>query len=133
MVTNIFVNVSVKDLSKAMEFWKKLGFSFNPDFTDKTAAALVLGKNIFAMLLTEETLKRFTKKEIVDAKKETESITALSVESREKVDELVQKAVEAGGRIYRDTEDHGWMYGRSFEDLDGHQWELFYMDISKRK
>jgi predicted lactoylglutathione lyase len=128
MATKIFVNLPVKDLPKSKEFFGKLGFSFNPQFTDDKAACLVIGDNIFAMLLTEPFFKTFTKKDIVDASKGTEAIIALDAQSRQQVDEMVKKAVEAGGSIYRDAEDHGWMYGKSFADLDGHQWEILYMD-----
>jgi predicted lactoylglutathione lyase len=128
MATKIFVNLPVKDLPKSKEFFGKLGFSFNPQFTDDKAACLVIGANIFAMLLTEPFFKTFTKKDIVDASKGTEAIIALDAQSRQQVDEMVKKAVEAGGSIYRDAEDHGWMYGKSFADLDGHQWEILYMD-----
>jgi hypothetical protein len=131
MIKQIFVNLPVKDLNRTKEFFAKLGFTFNPQFTDENAASMVISDNIFAMLITESFFKRFTKKEIADAKKSTEAINALSVESREQVDEMIAKVLEAGGTETRDPEDHGWMYGRSFEDLDGHQWELFYMDISK--
>ena len=128
MATKIFVNLPVKDLPKSKEFFGKLGFSFNPQFTDDKAACLVIGENIFAMLLTEPFFKTFTKKDIADASKSTEAIIALDAQSRQQVDEMAKKAVEAGGRIYRDAEDHGWMYGKSFADLDGHQWEILYMD-----
>lgn len=91
---------------------------------------MIIGENIFAMLLVEERFKDFTKKEICDANKNTEVLIALDAESREKVDGLVKKAVEAGGSIYMEPQDHGWMYGHSFADLDGHQWEILYMDES---
>jgi uncharacterized protein len=128
MATKIFVNLPVKDLPKSKEFFGKLGFSFNPQFTDDKAACLVIGDNIFAMLLTEPFFKTFTKKDIADASKSTEAIIALDAQSRQQVDEIVKKAVEVGGSIYRDAEDHGWMYGKSFADLDGHQWEILFMD-----
>ncbi len=128
MATKIFVNLPVKDLDKSKEFFTKLGFSFNPQFSDDKAACLVIGENIFAMLLTETFFKTFTKKEISNAKKSTEVLIALDAESREKVNEMVKKAEEAGGSVYRDPEDHGWMYGHSFADLDGHQWEVLWMD-----
>jgi len=128
MATKIFVNLPVKDLPKSKEFFGKLGFSFNPQFTDDKAACLVISDNIFAMLLTEPFFKTFTKKDIADASKSTEAIIALDAQSKQQVDEMVKKAIEAGGSIYRDAEDHGWMYGKSFADLDGHQWEILYMD-----
>ncbi|MBD0377345.1 MAG: VOC family protein [Flavisolibacter sp.] len=130
MATKIFVNLPVKDLNKSIEFFTKLGFSFNPQFTDDQATCMIIGENIFAMLLVEERFKDFTKKEICDANKSTEVLIALDTDSREKVDELVRKAVEAGGSTYAEPQDHGWMYGHSFADLDGHQWEVLYMDES---
>ncbi len=131
MPTKIFVNLPVRDLGKSKEFFSKIGFSFNPQFTNDKAACMIIGENIYAMLLTEEMFKTFTKKEISDAKKTTEVLLAVDAESREKVNEMVKKAVEAGGSLYRDAEDHGWMYECSFADLDGHQWEVLYMDESK--
>jgi len=130
MATKIFVNLPVKDLPKSKDFFGKLGFSFNPQFTNDDGACLVIGENIFAMLLTEPFFKTFTKKDIADASKSTEAIIALDAQSRQQVDDMVNKAVAAGGSIYRDAEDHGWMYGQSFADLDGHQWEIIYMDES---
>ncbi|RYY03162.1 MAG: glyoxalase/bleomycin resistance/extradiol dioxygenase family protein [Gammaproteobacteria bacterium] len=126
----IFVNLPVKDLPKSKVFFEALGYSFNPQFTDENAACLVISDTIYAMLLTEEFFKRFTSKEIVDAKKSTEVLVCLSTESRAEVDDLVRKAVAAGGRVYNDPQDHGFMYGHGFEDLDGHQWELAFMEPS---
>jgi len=128
MSKNIFVNLPVKDLSKSMEFFTKLGFKFNPQFTDDKAACMIIGENIYAMLLLEKFFKTFTKKEISNAKKSTEVLIAVDTESREKVDEMINKAIKAGGSIYNKPQDHGWMYGHSFADLDGHQWEVLYMD-----
>jgi len=126
----IFVNLPVKDLPKSKVFFEALGYSFNPQFTDENAACLVISDTIYAMLLTEEFFKRFTSKAIVDAKKSTEVLVCLSTESRAEVDDLVRKAVAAGGRVYNDPQDHGFMYGHGFEDLDGHQWELAFMEPS---
>lgn len=131
MAKSIYVNLPVKDLNKTMEFFTKLGFNFNMQFTNHEAACLVIGENIFAMLLTEERFRDFTKKPISDAKKSTEVLIAIDVESREEVDKMIKKAVDAGGSIYRDPEDHGWMYYHSFADLDGHQWEIMHADLSK--
>jgi uncharacterized protein len=128
--TKIFVNLPVKDLDKSKEFFTSLGFTFNPQFTDDKAACLVIGENIFAMLLREEFFKTFTNKEIADARKTTEALIAIDAASRQEVDDLVKKAAQAGGSIYRNPEDHGWMYGHSFADLDGHQWEVLYMDAA---
>ncbi|TRX03187.1 VOC family protein [Flavobacterium gawalongense] len=130
MVSKIFINLAVKDLKKSIAFFTKLGFSFNPKFTDESATCMIIAENIFAMLLTEERFKDFTKKEICNAHKNTEVLIAIAVESREKVDELVKNAVDAGGSIYMNQQDHGWMYVHSFADLDGHQWEILYMDES---
>ncbi len=132
MVKQIFVNLPVKDLGKSKEFWTKLGFTFNPQFTDEKGAGMNIGDNIYAMLLTEPFFKTFTKKEIGDPMTTAQVINALSVESREKVDEIARKAVESGGKIHREPQDYGWMYGQSIEDPDGHIWEFFYMDESKK-
>lgn len=130
MATQIFVNLPVKDLNKSVEFFTKLGFKFNPQFTDENATCMIIGEESFVMLLVEKFFQTFTKKKIADATKTTEVLIALSADSREKVDDIVNKAIEAGGTLYNDTQDQGWMYQRSFQDLDGHQWELIYMDMS---
>lgn len=131
MVKQIFVNLPVKDLEKTKEFWIKLGFSFNPQFTDEKAGALELGENIFAMLITEDYYKTFMKKLIADSSKVNEVINAVSVESKQDVDILVDKAFAAGAAKYKETDDYGWMYSKSFEDLDGHLWEVLYIDETK--
>ncbi|HZC47473.1 MAG TPA: VOC family protein [Nitrososphaeraceae archaeon] len=133
MTTKIFVNLPAKDLNKTIEFFTKLGFKFNPQFTDENATCMIVGEDIFVMLLVEKFFKTFTKKEICDTSKNTEVIVALSVEGREKVDQMINKAIEAGGRESREPQDHGWMYGRSFEDINGHIWEIIYMDESALK
>jgi predicted lactoylglutathione lyase len=130
MATQIFVNLPVKDLNKSVEFFTKLGFKFNPQFTDENATCMIIGEDSFVMLLVEKFFQTFTKKKIADATKTTEVLIALSADSREKVDDIVNKAIEGGGTLYNDTQDQGWMYQRSFQDLDGHQWELIYMDMS---
>lgn len=127
---NIFVNLPVKDLDKTMDFFSEIGFEFNEQFTDENAACMVINENIFAMLLVEDFFKTFTKKEISDATNSTESIMALSVESREKVDEIVNNALGAGGKPSNDPVDHGFMYGWSFQDINGHLWEVMYMEES---
>ena len=129
----IFVNLSVKDLNKSIAFFTKLGFNFNPQFTDENATCMIVGEDIFIMLLVEKFFKTFTKKEVCDTSKNTEAIVALSVESREKVDQMMDKAIEAGGGEPREKQDHGWMYGRSFEDVDGHLWEVFFIEESAIK
>jgi uncharacterized protein len=128
MAKQIFINLPVKDLKKSMVFFKKLGFTFNMQFTDDKAACMIIGENIYAMLLLEKFFKTFTNKEICNAKKNTEVLIAIDAESKKAVDEMIRKAVEAGGSTYRNPQDHGWMYGHSFADLDGHQWEVLYMD-----
>lgn len=128
MATKIFVNLPVKDLNKAVEFFTKLDFKFNPQFTDENATCMIVGDDIFIMLLVEKFFKSFTKKEIVDATKGTEAIIALSADSREKVDEMIKKALEAGGSAPDKAQDQGWMYGHGFQDLDGHLWEVLWMD-----
>jgi predicted lactoylglutathione lyase len=133
MITNIFVNLPVKDLNKTVEFFTKLGFTFSPQFTDENITCMIVGKDIFVMLLVEKFFKTFTKKEISDTTKNTEAIVALSAQSREEVDQMMEKVVNAGGKEARDPQDHGWMYGRSFEDINGHLWEIFYMDESAMK
>jgi len=127
MATKIFVNLPVKNLDKSVAFFTRLGFSFNPQFTDEKATCMIIGENIFAMLLVEPFFKTFTKKEISDAHKSTEVLIALDAASREEVKDIVAKAVAAGGSVYMDAQDHGWMYQHSFA-VDGHQWEILYMD-----
>lgn len=125
--TKIFVNLAVKDLDKPVAFFTKLGFTFNPQFTDKNATCMIIGENIFAMLLVERFFKTFLpNKEICDTKKSAEVLTALSLESRTQVDEMIKKVISAGGKEYRSAQDYGWMYGRAFEDINGHIWEVFY-------
>ena len=124
----IFVNLPVRDLDRSKSFFAKLGFSFNPQFTDDKAASMILGEGAFAMFLTEPFFKTFTKKEICDTSRQTEGLFALSCDSRSEVDEMVRKAVANGGRRAMDPIDHGFMYGSSFYDPDGHHWEVFWMD-----
>ena len=132
MAKQIFVNLHVKNLSKTKKFFSNLGFKFNPKFTDKNAACMIIGKNIFSMLIVEKYFKTFIpKKKISNAKKNAEVLNALSVESRKKVDQMISKAIKSGGKEYRKAQDYGWMYGRAFEDINGHIWEAFYMDESK--
>ncbi|MGP3924460.1 VOC family protein [Streptomyces sp. 8N616] len=130
MSTKIFVNLPVKDLAKSKDFFTRTGFSFDPQFTDDRAACLVISDDIYAMLLTEPFFKTFTGKEIADTRKSTEAIVALGVESRERVDELADKAFAAGAQPSRETDDQSPMYGRTFQDPDGHLWEIFSMDPS---
>ncbi len=133
MTAKIFVNLPVKDLNKTIEFFTRLGFTFNPQFTDENATCMIVGENIFVMLLVDKFFKTFTKKDISDTSKNTEVIVALAVESREKVDQVINMAVGSGGREHKKPQDHGWMYGRGFEDINGHLWEIIYMDESALK
>jgi len=113
-----------------VEFFTNLGFSFNPQFTDDTATCMIVSDDIFVMLLTEAKFKTFTPKEICDTTKSTEVLVCLSIESRENVDAMVRKAVSAGGSTYNAPQDHGFMYAHGFQDLDGHIWEVIYMEAS---
>lgn len=131
MAKQIFVNLPVKDLQKSITFFTNLGFTFNPQFTDDKATCMIIADNIFAMLLVEERFRDFTKKEIANAHKYTEVLLAIDADTRDAVDTMVKNAVAGGGSIYMEPQDHGWMYQHSFADLDGHQWEILYMDISK--
>jgi hypothetical protein len=130
MSTKIFVNLPVKDLNASKAFFGKLGYTFNPQFTDETAACMVISDDIYAMLLTEAKFKDFTPKAISDAKTSTEVLVALSCESREQVIDLVSKAIAAGGKTYAEPKDYGFMYQHGYEDLDGHIWEVMWMDPS---
>ncbi|MEV4685163.1 VOC family protein [Streptomyces kurssanovii] len=129
MAQMIFVNLPVKDLEASKAFWGKLGYSFNPQFSDESGACLVFSDTVFAMLLTEARFKDFTKKDIADSATSTEVILALSADSREKVDELVDAALASGGSPSNDPQDYGFMYGRSFQDPDHHLWEVVWMDV----
>lgn len=125
---HIFVNLPVSDLKKTQTFFEKLGFSFHPQFTSDAAACMIIHDNIYAMLLTHEHFATFTKKKIADAHQVTEVLIALSAESREEVDRLVDQALALGATSYAEPADHGFMYQRSFADFDGHQWEVAWMD-----
>ncbi len=133
MNTQIFLNLPVKDLDKSIEFFTRLGFTFNPEFTDKNATCMIINENAYAMLLVDKFFQTFTKKQIADAKKSSEAIIALSAESREKVDEMVHKAFDAGAVRYKDPDEQGAMYGWGFQDLDDHLWEVFHMNGSPKK
>jgi predicted lactoylglutathione lyase len=124
----IFPNLAVKDLDCAVAFFTELGFSFDPRFTDETATAMIVNEQATVMLLTRDRFKDFTKKELVDSARQVEAIIALSAESREDVDAFADNALAAGGSPANEPMDLGFMYGRSFDDPDGHQWEIFWMD-----
>lgn len=128
MPTQIYVNLPVKNLNQTIKFFTQLGYTFNPQFTDDTATCMIVSEDIFVMLLTEAKFKTFTPKAICDATKSTEVLICLSCESRANVDEMVKKAVAAGGTTYNEPQDHGFMYAHGFQDLDGHIWELIYME-----
>ena len=128
MARKIFVNLAVHDLKKSMEFFSTLGFTFNPQFTDDKAACMIISDEAFVMLLSEPFFKSFTKREPCDTTRATEALMALSCASRAEVDEIVRKAIDAGGKHAMDPQDHGFMYGWSFYDLDGHHWEVLWMD-----
>jgi uncharacterized protein len=132
MAKQIFVNLPIKNVNKSKEFFTELGFEYNPQFSNENALCMKIGENIYAMLLVEKFFKTFTEnKDISDAKKSTEVLIAIDSSSREEVDNLIEKVEEAGGKEFRKASDHGWMYGRAFEDLDGHVWEVLFMDKSK--
>ena len=124
----LFVNIPVRDLQRSIEFFEGLGFTFNPQFTDATATCMLVGEDAYFMLLTTERFKEFSKRRVGDAKKETGALFAISVNNRDEVDALVKKALGAGGSHAADPQDHGFMYTHSFYDLDGHHWEVFWMD-----
>ncbi|MEJ8671334.1 VOC family protein [Streptomyces sp. MS1.AVA.1] len=126
----IFLNLPVNDLGASKKFFTELGYSINEQFSDDTTASVVISETIVAMVHAHEKYAQFTKKQITDATKSSEVLIALSSDSREKVDELVEKAVAAGGSVTGETQDHGFMYGRAFDDLDGHTWEVVWMDPS---
>jgi predicted lactoylglutathione lyase len=128
MHKQIFVNLPVLDLKKSQAFFSELGFSFEPRFTNEKAACMIVGEDIFAMLLEHSFFQGFTAKTIIDAKTHVETLTCLSCESRAEVDEIVAKAVRAGGTTPRPVQDLGFMYGHGFDDLDGHAWEFVHMD-----
>lgn len=129
MATKIFVNLSTKDLDRAKRFHIQLGFTINPQFTDEKAACVVISEHIYVMILREAFFKTFIPgKEISEAAKNAEVLVALSADSKEKVNEIADKALAAGATKLREPEDHGFMYSRSFNDPDGHIWEILWMD-----
>ena len=130
MATQVFINMQVKDLQRSKAFFEALGYSFNPQFTNDEAASLVISDTIYAMLHTPSSLQRFLPKgkSAADATKSTEVLLALSFESKDAVNAIFEKAIAAGGTECRPAEDHGFMFGRSFNDLDGHIWEVFWMN-----
>ncbi|CAN5152264.1 VOC family protein [soil metagenome] len=128
MATQIYVNLPVKNLERSLRFFKALGFAFNPKFTDANAACMVVGDDIYVMLLVEAFFRTFTPKPVCDATQSTEVIVSLSCESREEVDLMVGNAVAAGATTLREATDHGFMYQHGFQDLDGHLWEVMHLE-----
>ncbi|MGW7282816.1 VOC family protein [Streptomyces sp. NPDC054844] len=124
----IFVNLATNNLDASKKFFTGLGYEINAQFSDDTTASIPLSETIVVMVHTPEKYRQFTKKDIVDSTKSSEVLIALGAESREKVDELVEKAVAAGGSVSGETQDHGFMYGRAFDDVDGHTFEVVWMD-----
>ncbi|RII20570.1 Glyoxalase-like domain protein [Streptomyces sp. YIM 130001] len=126
----IFVNLATGNLDATKKFFGELGYAINPQFSDDTTVSIPLSEAIVVMFHTHEKYAEFTKKTIVDSTSSSEVLLALSAESRDKVDDLVNKAVAAGGAVTGEPQDHGFMYGRAFDDLDGHTWEVVWMDAS---
>jgi predicted lactoylglutathione lyase len=131
MATQIFINLPIRDVKKSTEFYETIGFKKNPQFSDDTTSCMVLSDTIFVMLLNYDKFKEFTPKSIIDAKQTAGVLNSLSVDSNEELNTFVEKALKAGGKEYRAPQDFGFMQLRCFEDLDGHNWEAFYMDMSK--
>ena len=131
MAKKIFINLPVTDLQRAMTFYTAIGFINNPMFSDETASCMTLTEEIYVMLLTHPKFKEFTKKEISNTTKTASVINCLSVDSNEEVNAMIEKAIKAGGIESNEAKDYGFMQQRSFEDLDGHLWEVLYMDVTK--
>ena len=132
MATQIFLNLAVNNLDQSKAFFRALGYDFNPEYTNDEAACLVISDTIFAMLHTPKSFSRFTPLPISDARKSTEVLTAISLESRAAVEQITEKAVAAGGSLFRKAEDHGFMYCQAIQDLDGHVWEFFSMSPQEK-
>jgi len=128
MARKIFVNLPIKDMARSRSFFERLGFGFNPQFSNEQGACMVVSQDIYVMLLVEPFFQTFTGKPVADASRSTEVLVCLSCENRAEVDELVRKARAAGAAVPRPPQDHGFMYQHGFEDPDGHVWELVYMD-----
>ncbi|MBP0592394.1 glyoxalase/bleomycin resistance/extradiol dioxygenase family protein [Paraburkholderia sp. LEh10] len=128
MHKQIYVNLAVGSVGKSKAFFSQLGFTFEPRFTNEQAACMVIGENIYAMLLAKDFFQTFTNRTLCNPKESTETLICISCDSRAQVDELAMKALAAGGAAPRPAQDHGFMYARSIEDIDGHIWELMYMD-----
>ena len=127
MIRNTYINLPVKDLNETREFFSQVGFDFDEDFSGEECVCMVIADGSFAMLVVESFFRQFTKKEIADASKTTEVVTALSADSRDEVDEMMSRALNAGGAEPIPVVNQGWMYCRTFEDPNGHIWEVFHM------
>lgn len=131
MAKQIFINVAVKDLQKSMDFYSALGFSNNPQFSDDSGKCMVWSENIFVMIMTHEKFKNFATKPIADTKSHLAGLFSLSVDSFDEVNNIMTNGLKAGGIEPSEMKDYGFMQQRTIEDLDGHTWEIFYMDITK--
>jgi predicted lactoylglutathione lyase len=129
MTTKMFINLPVKDLDRTKVFFSKLGFSYDPRFTDEKAACMIINQDGYVMLLSEPFFKTFTRKKVADARKSAEVLNTISADSREQVNEILKTALDNGARESMEPQDNGYMYGRSFDDLDGHTWEVMWMDM----
>ena len=131
-MTQIYVNLPVQSLERSVEFYTRLGYAFDPRFTDENGTCMIVGENIFVMLLTESFFQTFTRKAVCDATRSTEVIVCISAESRAAVDALLDKAVAAGAGQPREPKDYGFMYERCYEDPDGHLWEVIHMQAEEQ-
>lgn len=131
MKSEFYLNIRTNNLDKSKEFFTHLGFEFDQKWTNHEAAALIIAQNIYAMIHTDKSFRRFTDKVLCDSKTTTEALFALSCSSKAEVDTLVKKAVEAGGKVHKEVQDYGFMYSHAFEDLDGHIWEVMFLQPDK--
>lgn len=129
MNRKLFINLAAIDIKASTDFFQQLGFGFHPQFSDDSASCIVLSDDLYLMLLTQEKFASFSPNPIINSHQQTEVLNCLSCHSKAEVDELVQKAVKAGGKTYNQPQDHGFMYAHGFQDLDGHVWELLYMEM----
>ena len=127
----IFINLAVADVNKSMDFYTQLGFTNNPQFSDEQGKCMVWSEHIFVMLLSPDKFKTFTEKPLADTKKQIAGLFSLAVSGLDRVNEIVDKGLKAGGIEPTPMKDYGFMQQRSIEDFDGHTWEIFYMDMSK--
>lgn len=129
MKRKLFINLAANDLKASTDFFLQLGFSFHPQFSDDTASCIVLCDDLYLMLLTKEKFVSFSPNPLINSHQHTQVLNCLSCQNKAEVDELVQKAIKAGGKTYNQPQDHGFMYAHGFQDLDGHVWELVYMEM----